>query len=304
MLRTFATSSSGPTPNRVLFWNNGRLIIAATGLSAALARSAWSCASAADGSGSSSDAANSQSCLGHRASPVLRFGGTSGGRTRAPANSCRLIIDGTRWLPCLLTGVGDPEAARDLVGRAETAIVDDGAVGGMADQAHEHQAAPTSQCSVDRDHDAQVRRTSRKPASASKAARPPCAEIPGQDAEEGRPSIAATIGSAEREADLGQPLDDRGPALNAAACRPARHARSPGPAGNAGRLRRFLGSFGAVSSSPPNAPASIVLPIEGSWRTARLLTLQRPKRRGAVGPKRMIGWLARFRSTEGPTSEA
>jgi len=60
MLRTLATSSSGPTPNRVLFWN-GRLIIAATGFCAALARSAWSCASAADVSGSSSDAATSQS---------------------------------------------------------------------------------------------------------------------------------------------------------------------------------------------------------------------------------------------------
>src|SRR5690606_41496507 len=59
MLRTLATSSSGPTPNRVLFWN-GRLIIAATGFCAALARSPDSCASAAEVSGSSSVAANKQ----------------------------------------------------------------------------------------------------------------------------------------------------------------------------------------------------------------------------------------------------
>src|SRR5690606_16675634 len=55
MLRTLATSSSGPTPNRVLFWN-GRLIIAATGFCAALARSPWSCAPAADVSGNSAAA--------------------------------------------------------------------------------------------------------------------------------------------------------------------------------------------------------------------------------------------------------
>jgi hypothetical protein len=46
MFSTFATSSSGPTLKKVLFWN-GRLIIAATGFCDALARSAWSCASAA-----------------------------------------------------------------------------------------------------------------------------------------------------------------------------------------------------------------------------------------------------------------
>jgi hypothetical protein len=47
-----------------------------------------------------------------------------------------------------------------------------------------------------------------------------------------------------------------------------------------------------------------VLLIEGSCRTARLLTLERPNRSCAVGPKRMIGWLIRLRSTKVPTSEA
>jgi hypothetical protein len=61
MLRTLATSSSGPTPNRVLFWN-GRLIIAATGFCAAWARSAWSCANAGEVYGIRA-AGNSQSRL-------------------------------------------------------------------------------------------------------------------------------------------------------------------------------------------------------------------------------------------------
>jgi hypothetical protein len=80
MLRTFATSSSGPTPNRVLFWN-GRLIIAATGFCAALARSAWSCANAGELYGIRA-AANSKSRL--VIGQVHRLG-RLGARARAPA---------------------------------------------------------------------------------------------------------------------------------------------------------------------------------------------------------------------------
>jgi hypothetical protein len=77
-----------------LFWS-GRLIIAATGFCAALARSAWSCANAADVSDSSA-AVNSKSRVVIAQAPKFGRLGTGG---RLPRNVLPSVSGSKRWRP-------------------------------------------------------------------------------------------------------------------------------------------------------------------------------------------------------------